>query len=357
MTARIPRTYTLPPATLTPDEKRRLIRAYFAEGRIPKRPIPPNEPKLSRSYQLRRVTRILRWATAALALLIILTGGSVGLAFLILIPGIISFFTFRYVNAHILAVEWQYQNDGARYANDLYEYRERLRQWQILDKDMDNIPSGNQITRWLREDLKKISDEIGMEKLSLIPEQLAMAAEPPKMIYGPILENRKNELDVLDIPPFEFEAAKFDETDQKYRFPCYQFMVIYLDADRISAYAAKFNFLHFTFTASRTFEYLYRNIVSISTEEISIDYRLPQIFSFTNSDGNVEFTLNMLLGSPSPIYRIGKVTLFRLAVPSGDSASVIVDMDFPDKKLLDSSIRTDFESQMRFIRSRLLNIR
>lgn len=335
---------------ITDEMKRRQIRAYFGQSDIPPKPIAPLEPEIGRIRLLKQIGMILGPIIIILGILALFLKMDLSLIAPLLLTGGIIFGITRVINNYINQRDWAYQQAGAQYMSLLYDYQQRLKKWEILEEDLRQIPNGRQLDAWLREDLQRIRDQTGLERLSLVTNQLE-AEQSISFIYGPLLENKGDD-DKPDIPQHEFSSARFDAGDGKIRFPCYQFMVVYLSDTRISAYSARFNFLHGELLSSKTYEYLYQDIVSISTEEVSINYYLPQQFFAANGPlASTNFSVPLPPIQPTQS-KISKATKFILTVPSGDSASVIIDTDL-DESLLSPQLKVGLKTQIDYIRSKL----
>jgi len=169
-------------------------------------------------------------------------------------------------------------------------YGKQLEKWGLKESDLTKLPSSKQIDQWLDEDLEAVID-LALNKLGLVREEVNKI-RPPMVIYGPLLWS------TIGIPDDEIVVAK--DSNKTLRFSCYQLVVVCLTESRISVYSANFNFLRNVFVSERVVEFLYQDIVSVSTEEIATNYTLP--------DGQV----------------MRRAQIFRLAVPGGDNIEVVV---------------------------------
>ncbi|MBZ0282319.1 MAG: hypothetical protein K8L97_16375 [Anaerolineae bacterium] len=336
---------------ITEEMKRRQIRAYFGYTDIPPKPIAPREPEIGRIRLLKQIGAIAGPVIILLGILALFLKLDLALIAPLILTGGIIFGGTRLISNYINQRDWAYQQLGAQYMSLLYDYQQKLKKWEILEEDLRNIPSAHQIDLWLQEDLRRIRDRIGLERLSLVTNQLE-AERSTSFIYGALLENKDDDGNP-DIPQHEFQSARFDSVDGKLRFPCYQFMVVYLSDTRISAYSARFNFLHGELLGSKTYEYLYQDIVSISTEEVSINYYLPQPFFVANGPlASTNFSVPLMPTIQTMQSKISKATKFILSVPSGDSASVIIDIDL-DENLLGPQLKAGLKTQIDYIRTKL----
>ena len=173
-------------------------------------------------------------------------------------------------------------------------YKERKEQWNNSLKKWgltEELFEQNQevpIFDWLKEDMQTVIqralNSLGLTKQELLRE--------PMVIYGPLFWS------TYGIPDDELLTVKF--TDGSIVFSCYQLVVVCLSAERIATYSADFNFLRYAFLNEKSVEYLYRDIVSVSTEEKSTNYSLPngktmrraQIFRLAVPGDNIEIVIN-----------------------------------------------------------------
>lgn len=178
----------------------------------------------------------------------------------------------------------------AEYRESLKEYQEGLENWGLTESDLEQTPSGQQVDNWLREDLESIREHALNEELGLVREELK---RDPLVIYGPLF------WETYGIPVDELAYVR-EEPSDILRFSCYRVVCVFLTDARVATYSCDFNFLRNARVGEKVVEYLYRDIVSVSTEEISTNYTLP--------DGKT----------------LQHAKVFRLAVASGDSIQVVV---------------------------------
>ena len=178
----------------------------------------------------------------------------------------------------------------AEYEESLKQYSKRLERWDLTESDLGNEPTGQQIDAWLREDLASIEEDALTHKLDLVRDQLK---RDPLVIYGPLY------WETYGIPDEELVYVK-EKTTNILRFSCYRVVVVFLTETRVATYSCNFNFLRNARVGEKTVEYLYQDIVSVSTEEMSTNYSLPA--------GKT----------------LQRAKVFRLAVASSDTIEVVV---------------------------------
>lgn len=191
-----------------------------------------------------------------------------------------------------------------------------LEKWGITEEDIANTPHVSQIDTWLAEDMKNVITK-ALDRLGLVREELI---KEPMLIYGPLFWS------TYGIPDEEIVNVKID--DGTLRFSCYQLVVVCLSAERIATYSASFNFLRNVFVNEKTIEFLYRDIVSVSTEEKSTNYNLP--------DGKT----------------LRRAQVFRLVVP-GDNIEVVINSLEIKELLGGEAILSDHDKSVRVIREML----
>lgn len=194
------------------------------------------------------------------------------------------------------------------------EYEDTLNRWGLTPTDLANRPSTTQIDTWLAEDLSKVT-QIALEKLGLVREELV---RDPLVIYGPLIWKTPG------IP--DEDLVTVSVSDGTLRFSCYQLVVVCLSEARIATYSANFNFLRYAFVGEKTVEYLYQDIVSVSTEEKSTNYTLPS----------------------GQILRTAQI--FRIAVPSGDNIEVVISSSEIKNLLGGTPKESDHDQSVRVIR-------
>lgn len=152
-----------------------------------------------------------------------------------------------------------------------------------------SLASDQQIDRWLEEDLKEISKH-ALKKLDLSPELLT--SKEPLRVLGPIL------WETSGVP--DKDLLHRNGKDNVSRFAVYSVAMIYTAEHLLAAYECDFNMLKNVTLNEDTYEFHYRDIVSVTTHETSTSYVLP------NNE-------KMVVGQE-----------FKISVP-GESISVIID--------------------------------
>jgi hypothetical protein len=339
----ISRTNALSSQRIIPDDlKRRQIRAFFA--RIPPEPPAPLQPELLWARRIRLATYVLV-PFAVITSILLLTNSAVEAAVVLLLLSAAAFVLNRIVNENIHQAEGTYKLAYDQYASDLANHARQLNDWHLTEYDIQMIPAGSQIDRWLTEDIARIANEVGLQSLGIVPEHMEMDKDKGiNPFYGPLLES------VYGIPDFQRRKYNFDRDGQKLRFPCYQIVVLYLSKERIAVFATDFSFLYNTFHNTRTYEYMYQDIVSISTEDKPVNYDVPLI-AVQGPMTSATFSVPVDVDATVPI-RVAKI--FRLSVPSSDSMSVVIAIPEIREDVLTGRIRPDiFEPRVQYIRSRL----
>lgn len=164
--------------------------------------------------------------------------------------------------------------------------------------DRKKRPTDEQIDKWLDEDIKGV-EKRALEKLGLEPEE-KIETEKPFQIIAPVLwwDYEENEEDIygVDIKDFVFKQGK----DKLIRFGVYNVTIIQLTEKLMVAYQCTYNFLKNVPLNERTEEYFYKDIVAVSTREISSSYVLPNREKLKHAEA------------------------FAITIPSGDTVEVIV---------------------------------
>jgi len=203
--------------------------------------------------------------------------------------------------------------------------------WQPLrQREITELPADNQVDSWLKEDLHNILErgllKLGLDKQDLIEsaewsDVLDTKAQNPMMIYGPLLTTKTT------IP--EQENVYTIGKDGGLRFACYEVMLVALTQSRIATYTCHYNFMRNSIVQESAKEFLYRDVVSVSTEETMSNYTFPS-------------------GKSLSVRR-----QFKLAVASGDN--IIVSIASPEirEKLGAESLLSDHDESVRAIREML----
>lgn len=203
--------------------------------------------------------------------------------------------------------------------------------WQPLrQREITELPADNQVDGWLQEDLRNILErgllKLGLDKQDLIEsaewsDVLDTKAQNPMMIYGPLLTTKTT------IP--EKENVYTIGKDGGLRFACYEVMLVALTQSRIATYTCHYNFMRNSIVQESAKEFLYRDVVSVSTEEAMSNYTFPS-------------------GKSLSVRR-----QFKLAVASGDN--IIVSIASPEirEKLGAAPLLSDHDESVRAIREML----
>jgi hypothetical protein len=125
-------------------------------------------------------------------------------------------------------------------------------------------PNDRQMDQWFEEDLKEISKH-ALKKLDLSPELLA--GKEPLKINGPILWST----DGVSDGDLLWKKGR----DDFVRFSVYKIVMIYTAEHLLAAYSCDFNMLKNVMLNEDTYEFHYRDIVSVTTHETSTSYVLP----------------------------------------------------------------------------------
>lgn len=151
-----------------------------------------------------------------------------------------------------------------------------------------NVPGDAEVDAWFQEDIARIVEQsyqkTGLDKSELVKE--------PIPITGPILWGT-NGISAKDL---RWKKGK----DGIVRFAINRVTVIHLSNQLLAAYACDYNSLKNVALNESTQEYHYKDVVSVTTQEDSTSYTLPNGVSFVNSQA------------------------FRLSVTSGESIKVII---------------------------------
>jgi hypothetical protein len=187
-----------------------------------------------------------------------------------------------------------------KYEQDRSRFYELLGKWELVEDELLDLPNSEQIDTWLQENLDNIRhrglDKLGLSKQDLLlPEEfselISTKAVNPMQIYGPLLTT------ITTIPAYE---NVFVLRRGKIRFSCYEVMLVALTKSRIATDTCHFNFVQEAIVQESAKEFLYHDVVSVSTEE--------QLSNYTFSTGE---TLSVR-------------RQFKLAVASGDNIVVSV---------------------------------
>jgi hypothetical protein len=209
------------------------------------------------------------------------------------------------------------------------EFVDLLRKWKLSQEELSAIPPSEQVDIWLEEDLSNILDrsliKLGLSREDLLAsenlsELLPTKAMNPMMIYGPLLTSK------TIIPA---EENVFVVRDGQIRFSCYEVMVVALTQSRIATYTCHYNFMRNSIVQESAKEFLYRDVVSVSTEEIMDNYKF-------------------ITGQSLSVRR-----QFKLAVASGDNILVSVASPEIQEKLGAEPLLSNHDESVRAIREML----
>ena len=158
----------------------------------------------------------------------------------------------------------------------------------ILQKNRENIPTDAEVDKWFQDDVAQIVEKsfssAGLDKSELV--------QVPIPVTGPILWT------TYGVPSEDLRWKK--GKDDFVRFSINRVTVILLSNQLLVAYSCDFNFIKNVTLNEQTQEYHYKDIVSVSTQEDSTSYTLPNGVRMVNSQA------------------------FRLSVPSGESIKVVI---------------------------------
>lgn len=152
----------------------------------------------------------------------------------------------------------------------------------------NTAPTDEMVDSWLQEDIEKLVQQsyqkLGIEQGENMP--------PPLVIVSPVYWQVRG----IDVKDLGLRKGK----DKVLRFSIYQVTIFHLDEYILASYICHYNFLRSTPLHEMTHEYHYKDVVSVSTQEVSSNYHLP--------DGQ----------------KLVHVQEFRLSVASGESIQVII---------------------------------
>ena len=149
-------------------------------------------------------------------------------------------------------------------------------------------PDDATVDAWQKEDMDKLIQQ-SYHKLGINKED---EVSEPLLITAPVYWHVRG----IDIK----EVALHKGKDNFLRFSVYQLTIFHLHENILGSYICYYNFLRGSFLNETTKEYHYKDIVSVSTQETSSNYHLP--------DGQ----------------KLIHAQEFRLSVSSGESIKVII---------------------------------
>lgn len=151
-----------------------------------------------------------------------------------------------------------------------------------------SLPDDAEVDKWFQEDLARIVEQ-SLSKAGLDKSELVQAPIP---VTGPILWSTNG---------VSTEDLRWKKGNDNFvRFSINRITVILLSNQLLAAYACDFNFIKNVALNESTQEYHYKDVVSVSTQEDSTSYTLPNGISMVNSQA------------------------FRLSVASGESIKVVI---------------------------------
>lgn len=255
------------------DEKRLRIRAFF---------FPLSKPEEPDDAWWGTMGKIL-FGVVIVGIILAIIEGSWLIGIISVFGGMGLGFLGDWLDSELLGIT----KKRTKYTKKKEERDNLLAKWGLTE-DLVNQPKRAPIFQWLNEDMQTVTQR-ALHNLGLTKEELV---RDPMVIYGPLFWT------TYGIPDDELVTVNL--TDGSILFSCYQLVVVCLSAERIATYSANFNFLRYAFLNEKSVEYLYQDIVSVSTEEKSTNYNLP--------NGKT----------------MRRAQIFRLAVPSGDNIEVVI---------------------------------
>lgn len=161
--------------------------------------------------------------------------------------------------------------------------------WFFLEvKPLLDAPGDQTIDSWLVDDIEQLKKR-SLERLNIDEAELIRDSI---VIRGPIL------WDTNGVPINELTWKK--GKDERVRFSINAITIVHLTEHRLSSYQCNYNFIRGVPLNEQDDEFHYRDVVAVSTRDESTNYTLP----------------NGIL--------MKQAQLFKLAVSSGDSISVII---------------------------------
>jgi len=152
-------------------------------------------------------------------------------------------------------------------------------------------PDDQEVDRWFKEDEERITGQ-SFDKLELDKDHEDHKIRDPIFLGGPILW----ETNGVDNKDLLFRKGR----DKVVRFAVNRVIVLHFTKIAIAAYEGDFNSLKNVMLNERTDEYHFQDIVSVSTQESSSSYTLPNGNSLVHSQS------------------------FRISVPSGESIECVI---------------------------------
>lgn len=190
-----------------------------------------------------------------------------------------------------------------------------------INQAKQGIPSDSDVDRWFQEDITQIVEKsltkTGLNKSELVKE--------PLPITGPILWMTNG------IPKTDLCWKK--GKDGLVRFAVNRFTVILLSNQLLAVYTCDFNFLRNVALNESTQEYYYKDVVSVSTQEDSTAYTLPNGVSFVNSQA---FKISVANGESFKIVisagKLSEITSGTISTTSAEKAVQVIRAMLREKK-------------------------
>lgn len=186
----------------------------------------------------------------------------------------------------------------------------------LTDSDIDN-----QLQNDLHDIAKVALDKLGLDE----DDDLIDSRKEPLILRGPILWTTSG----IENKDLLWKKGK----DNIVRFAINRVTVIYFSKHLLGAYACDFNFLKNVTLNERTDEYFYRDIVSVSTNETSTSYTLPNGTKLTHSR---EFRLSLSNGEAIQVFidsgKLTKITQGNIPTEEAEKAVQIIRKILKEKK-------------------------
>jgi hypothetical protein len=163
--------------------------------------------------------------------------------------------------------------------------------WLYLEnKTLIDAPSDAIVDLWLKEDLQHLKIR-SLERLNIDESELI---QDSLFIKGPILNPSETSIASEDV---KWKGGK----DGKFRASAYYVNVIHLTEHKLSSYQCNYNFIRGVPVRENDDEYFYKDVVSVSTKDITIDsielsanqfLRTAQVFLLIVPGSKVEVRVN-----------------------------------------------------------------
>lgn len=348
-----------------PQPRRSQIRAYFAAPLLTARPKPIPPLQLGRWGTIRWGAWILFALFAGLTGYALFKGwldwivfcGAVALVLMVI--GLIAGDRVTTLRANHAQAERTYNLSLAAYKDD-------LNTWGLSETDLDNRATVKEVDERLKSDLIWLRDHRALERLGLVKEHLG--GRDPIQVAGPLTDSTLRAPNrTLAMPQSASIFLEHEETsarraaeDGLIRFPWYDIMVLCLTETHIALYEAEYNFLQGPdhlgddlpdsvisqcLINERTYEFLYHDIVSVSTMTILLHH------AYVVQRDNVAEMFTPAVPAIMPEERYSVLKWFTLSVLGDQAVSVGVTLGDITEKDLPEPLRLDFERHLQFIRT------